>query len=447
VPRLSLYKPNHTNDYKYIDRLAKEMFDVGGTDIHLHKYLGPIGQSTGTATEPVYASDSVANIQDLLFLENRDRKYDTSIYTMRGVYRVGDNDFDLSQFGLFLSGDTIWMTFHLNEIVDTIGRKIIAGDVLELPHLKDYYPLDDALEASLKRYYVVQEASFAAEGFSVTWYPHLWRVKLNPLVDSQEYKDITDTIKAGENTNDTIGDVLSTIDKYTAINDAIVTEAEANVPASGYDTTFIYHAPVDESTGLPGDPDGTSPDKKVTGYLTSDGLPPNGNSVAAGIEFPGSPTTGDFYLRVDYSPNRLFRWDGLRWVKIEDNVRTDLTPGLTNTTQRSSFTNNINSRMTDRVAWDAIKIARPYTPPAGSTTISFDADTKVIIANVTYNAAYGVKTFLNGIRITNTMANASGNTSITLTNTLANVSVLEYGIFSDVTPEKQGLSSALRPDN
>jgi hypothetical protein len=54
---------------------------------------------------------------------------------------------------------------------------------------------------ALKRYYVMQDATRAAEGFAPTWYPHLWRVKLQPLVDSQEYKDIINTLDAGENTN------------------------------------------------------------------------------------------------------------------------------------------------------------------------------------------------------------------------------------------------------
>ena len=30
----------------------------------------------------------------MLFLENRDRKYDPDIYTMRGIYNVQDIDFD-----------------------------------------------------------------------------------------------------------------------------------------------------------------------------------------------------------------------------------------------------------------------------------------------------------------------------------------------------------------
>ena len=84
------------------------------------------------------------NIQDLLFLENRDRKYDPDVYDMRGVYQVQDSDFDLTQFGAFLSNDTIYMTFHLNDMIDIMGRKLMSGDVLELPHQRDDTMLDMA---------------------------------------------------------------------------------------------------------------------------------------------------------------------------------------------------------------------------------------------------------------------------------------------------------------
>ena len=41
MPRLSLYKPEKGRDYQFIDDRIYEMFTVGGTDVHVHKYLGP----------------------------------------------------------------------------------------------------------------------------------------------------------------------------------------------------------------------------------------------------------------------------------------------------------------------------------------------------------------------------------------------------------------------
>lgn len=536
MPRLSLWRPNHSNDYKFFDRRMSEMFTIGGTDINIHKYLGvneqnlskttsstqgsasavlefsntsaidvgsyvvgpylPDGTkvasktsanvtltnstttavSSGTsysfyndATQPSYMNETAKNIQDLLFLENRDRKYDSSIYTMRGIYRVNDNDFDLSQFGLFLTSDTLFIVFHLNDMVEKLGRKIMVGDVIELPHLKDFYPLDedDTIPAALKRYYVVQDATRAAEGFAPTWWGHLWRVKVQPLVDSQEYKDILDNIKAGENTDSTLSDLLSTYDNYINVNEKIVEQAENEVPESGYDTSNLYTVSVNEN-GLPGDPVGldaseatedasesntdvtasyTSPSAKVQGYLTGDGYAPNGEIIRSGIEFPANPSTGTYFLRIDYKPNRLFRYDGRRWVKIEDAVRTSLTPGSDNTSQRSGFVNNPNARYSGALGWDAIKVANVYTPVANAHTVSFTLSTQTVVTKTPYSSSYGVKTTLNGVTVTNTIANSSGNVAFTVSSTYTlNIDdLLEYTVFRNVENERVSLSDALRP--
>jgi hypothetical protein len=315
------------------------------------------------ASKPSYANQSEQNIQDLLWLENRDRKYDHDVYKMRGIYQRADQDFDLSQFGLFLQTGTIFMVFHLRDMVDTIGRKLIAGDVLELQHLKDYDALNADLPAALKRYYVVGDASFASEGFSPTWWPHLWRVKLNPLVDSQEYKDILDNISASDTTDTPVGQILSTYNTFMDINSSIVTQAEIDVPMSGYDTSPIYTLPTTndrgdpigapitadngaisaDNTGITADSGVSSPLRKVQGYLTGDGIAPNGLTTGAGIAFPADASEGDYFLRLDYLPNRLFRYSGRHWAKVEDSVRTNLTPGADNKTQRMSYVNNTNT--------------------------------------------------------------------------------------------------------
>lgn len=315
------------------------------------------------ASKPSYANQSEQNIQDLLWLENRDRKYDHDVYKMRGIYQRADQDFDLSQFGLFLQTGTIFMVFHLRDMVDTIGRKLISGDVLELQHLKDYDALDADLPAALKRYYVVGDASFASEGFSPTWWPHLWRVKLNPMVDSQEYKDILNNIAASDTTTTPVGQILSTYDKFMDINASIITQAEIDVPKSGYDTSAIYTLPTTntesdpigapvtadntsisaDNVGVTADTGTSSPLRKVQGYLTGDGIAPNGLTTGAGVSFPADAHEGDYFLRLDYLPNRLFRYSGHHWAKVEDSVRTTLTPGSDNKTQRMSYVNNTNT--------------------------------------------------------------------------------------------------------
>ena len=400
-----MWRPNRTADYQFIDRTIKEMYTVGGVDIYCHKYLGPQGAGTDNgnndATIPNYNSTNPLFIEDLLLLENRDRVYDPDVFIMRGVYRQQDIDFDLSQFGLFLNNDTLFITFAYNDMIDFFGRKLMSGDVLELPNLKDYNPLDQSIPRALPKYYVIQDAAFAAEGFSSVWLPHLWRVKATPMVNAQEFSqivnqpfepeniwdngnfypagtivnsgdvyytaktnvppgaDITDTTYWTQIlTPTTVGDIQSTRPKDLAINDALLTQAYNDVPLSGYDNVKFYILPTTPTgepaaAGLTADEtwptvDGTQPGEGITpkgfgyvaGYLTGDTHAPNGLPVTPGVQFPPTPVSGDYCLRLDYFPNRLFRYNGKAWLAISDNVRTDLDLASGALTQRAGFVNN-----------------------------------------------------------------------------------------------------------
>ena len=289
MPRLSLYHPTKSNDYRFFDKTISEMFTVGATDLYIHKYLGPTDQGPSIDyTQPQYDALDPTNIQDLLFLENRDRTYDPDIYRLRGHYNVQNLDFDLSQFGLFLNNDIIFITVHYNDMIDLIGRKLMVGDVLELPHLLDYNPLKETIPVALKRFYQITDGNFASEGFSPTWYPHLWRIKCEPLVDSQEFSQILEqpintdnylglweankvypagyVISYGDKNyiskqevpigivppNDTyweldpnqnLKDILATYNKNLQINNAIIEEADRLVPKAGYDRSNLYIVP------------------------------------------------------------------------------------------------------------------------------------------------------------------------------------------------------------
>lgn len=520
-----------------MDKIISEQFTVGGTDLLIHKYLGPRdnGPSNDT-TQPQYDSLDPTNIQDLLFLENRDRVYDTDVYRLRGQYNVQNLDFDLSQFGLFLNNDIIFITVHLNDMIDIIGRKLMVGDVLELPHLIDYHPLDDSLKTALKRFYQISDANYASEGFSQTWYPHLWRIKCEPLFDSQEFAQIlsepTDKdnylgvwdpsrdypagyvityggvnytaivdVPAGTippnptywqvDENDNLADILSTYNKSIMINDENLKEAKRLLPKAGYSTGDLYvlptYGPYDYTGELSGDyrqpappynvisargnptnpttasvvemrnpeykyastgikiskdslaaingmttdadqidklerfiqaslqivieapektetgsgpvsgtkllavqslgpvtgPYGTSDNTYSTadqnpvaagftgevtpemdyradcdprfqyiarytpqtfgysaGYLTGDGTAPNGLPTGAGVSFPSDPELGDYFLRIDYLPQVLYRWNGRRWVRISESVRTETGTVFADKSQLSGFINN-----------------------------------------------------------------------------------------------------------
>jgi hypothetical protein len=593
MPKLSLWRSQKSNDYRFFDKTIREMYTVGATDIYVHKYIGSNNTPNNDLTTPVYDQLNPTNIQDLMWLENRDRKYDPNIYRIRMHYNVSNIDFDLSQFGLFLSNDTIFLTVHYNDMIDILGRKLMVGDVLELPHLLDYHPLNESIPTALRRFYQVTDGNFASEGFSQTWFPHLWRLKAEPLVDSQEFADIlrqptnTDnylgdwdptqsyepgyTVLYGDkiytpkqpvppniappdpaywelSTQQQLNDILSTYNKNIEINNTNLAEAARLVPKGGYNHDQLYVVPTtndgqpappvniivgaDSPTPLRGTisyitnnpvviigaaareamkkfaldasmditldqfismslqavelepertdnqsgpmvgeviltaqslgpvtgPYGTAdntyanadqyvwfnvkalgptnvrgsyiltienterdlndlllmsaegalvnpflPNTRITnvistsmvelnqpiqneiadgqiivvssnfdriitqemdyradadprfhfirrtspksfgyisGYLAGDGTAPNGEATQAGIMFPASPNVGDYFLRIDYLPQKLFRFDGVLWVEISQNVRTATGFTLDDRSQLSSFINN-----------------------------------------------------------------------------------------------------------
>lgn len=501
MPRLSLYRSERGNDYKFIDKQIYEMFTVGGTDVLVHKYIGPVDPADPNK------SAGLTTIQDVLFLENRDRKYDSTVYNLRGVYNVQDIDFNLSQFGLFLQNDTVFMTVHINNTVETLGRKIISGDVIELPHLKDDHGLNNLLY-SLRRFYVVEDVNRAAEGFSVTWYPHLYRLKLKPIVDSSEFKDILDRpleedkfagdydenttyypgqiIKyngvAYEVTAETTGNappnssyfrqlneselmrfLMSTYSKEKSINDAVIAEAEADANLSGYDTRSYYTLQVDDqgnvdlvtvdNSNVTIDDANTADAKYVNptkdgyhGYLLGDGVPPNGAPYGFGIRFPENSAEGDYFLRTDYLPNRLFRYDGVRWVKYEDNVRMTMTMSENRQTQKTGFVNNRTYSNFQSLYTDTFVVNDPTTFRPADLTQSVDLMANKIVTKIDYDQSHGVEAFVNEEKLPITSVFAEGGKLAFTTSANLMVSdVITWTIYKTKIAEKVALSRALRP--
>jgi hypothetical protein len=428
------------------------MFQVGGTDVYLHKYLGPSNpdQATATADQPHYTDGvAVTNIQDLLLLENRDRKYDPSIYKIRGLYNVQNIDFNLSQFGLFIDNDTLFMTVHINDFITFIGRKPLSGDVIELPHLRDEFALND-FDFSLPRYYVIEDVGRASEGFSVTWYPHLYRLKLKKITDNQQFADILDQ-PANENSNVTLRELLSTANKELEINDSVLAQAESDSPLSGFETRQFYTLAVDPTNGqtLLQTADETVLDASnitnttaevnnrakrsgYSGYLLGDGYPPNGVDFGHGIQFPQAPAEDDFFLRTDLMPNRLFRYDGARWIKVEDKIRHTLTNSDTRQTLKTGFINNKNITGTS-IVQEGVEI------PTASTT--------AIQTAVAYTAGMGAKVMIGDELVTTSTVTSGtgGNALITMSSSAPTSSTVAWTLYKSFIDQRSSVSKVLKP--
>ena len=202
------------------------------------------------------------------------------------------------------------------------------------------------------RYFVVEDVSRASEGYSASWFPHLYRLKLKKITDAQQFADIFNAPAKDLNgdpdpAGTTLKDLLSTYNKEIQINNQVVAQAEADAPKSGYETRQFYTLGVDtkgqpvlntvDTTGLDASFDSANVNASnvngvpsrtgYSGYLIGDGFPDNGYDFGHGIQFPAAPAADDFFLRTDFLPNRLFRYNGPTnaWVKVEDAVRMTMT--------------------------------------------------------------------------------------------------------------------------
>lgn len=482
MPRLSLYKPERGQDYKFIDRQISEMFQVGATDVYLHKYIGSnTSETNATADQPHYATTAVTNIQDLLFLENRDRKYDSEIYKIRGLYNVQNIDFNLSQFGLFIDNDTLFMTVHINDFIKYIGRKPISGDVMEMPHLRDQFALND-FEVGLPRYYVIEDVGRASEGFSSTWFPHLYRLKLRKVTDNQQFADIFNNPildangdplldSSGNLTGQTLRDLLSTHNKELAVNDIVIAQAEVDAPKSGYETRQFYTLAVN-AQGKPilNTADVTALDASnatitaqesnarpvrtgYTGYLVGDGFPANGYEFGHGIQFPESAIQDDFFLRTDFLPNRLFRYEQNRWIKVEDAVRMTMTNGNNRHTQKTGFINNTDAIYNQQVAVDAVNLT--VGAHVINTTINYIEAPYIMIKQSITEIGFTASDYPGQVLITSYLVDSVAKVRITLPlidlldpttrQTIPYTEIWQVGLYDNKEAVRQSLSKALRP--
>jgi hypothetical protein len=341
-----------------------------------------------------------------------------------------------------------------------IGRKPLSGDVLEFPHLRDDYALN-SYDIGLPRYYVIEDVGRASEGFSITWWPHLYRLKLKKITASQQFADLLNQpalLSDGTPTNSTVGSLLSTAAKENLINDAVIAEAEANAPLSGYETRQFYTLAVDPTTGLPilktadetdinasattEDASETSGKPKrsgYTGYLLGDGTPPNGAEFGHGISFPNDPFNGDYFLRTDFLPNRLFRYDGLMWIKVEDVQRMtmtndDPTRPIVNSRQtlKTSFINNTNITGSIEVGYDVFV--------ANSSSIGS------VLTNINYVAGMVATVYILDVAVTTVVSNGTGGKAlITFDRQASTGDTIQWKLFTASVPQRQSLSKALKP--
>jgi hypothetical protein len=239
-----------------------------------------------------------------------------------------------------LSGDTIVLEFHTNDIIEKVGRKLMTGDVLEVVHLRDDTSLDSEA-GEIKKFYVVQDSNRSSSGYGPTWFTHIWRTRCTPIVDTQEYRSIlhnqnvslenedldwlTNFEMTGESdagvrdVSKEMGDnVHSVLDKELRQIEVIKAYQRSEVEKRSFYTNHLWIKSkyLQDKTGL------------ISWMLNGDDIPHDfvGDVILCGDEFPENSEDGDYFIRNDYVPERLFKKVGSTWKKVNDIWRRDWVP-------------------------------------------------------------------------------------------------------------------------
>lgn len=238
---------NKTNDYKMFDKVIGEQYNIGGVDAWLYTYEGPKGNNGSTdSTKPDYSTNNptLSSLGDYVFGETVQRKYNTQAITLVIAYQIQEATPDIRLPGLFFSSDTMDITIHYNTMMQLVGRKIIAGDVLELPNLRDADVIGS--NTGVNRFYVVQDSFRASEGYSATWHHHIWKMRVKPLTDSPEFADLLGDngyLDPNDPNNPDPDDTSTPGSNAGAENDImsrILYQADAEVPYIHFDNEHIF---------------------------------------------------------------------------------------------------------------------------------------------------------------------------------------------------------------
>ncbi|MBT9138136.1 MAG: hypothetical protein DDT31_00686 [Syntrophomonadaceae bacterium] len=265
-----------------------------------------------------FQSTRLDNIQDTLYMENRDRDYANASIQLKVAYQPFDGMNDMSKFG-FQIADVYTFTTSFATMVTALGRPIVVGDVIELPPEMQY----DHNLRPVRKFLEVNDVAWSAEGYTTGWKPVMYRFTAQQLIPSQEHRDILGTADTQKYVVDD-GSFFAGIEQ---IQTAPLTTTEANqadavqaVPEKG--TNVREAASGTNRFNHPGTYDGVGP-------YTEDGLPPDGLPYTEGFKLPdvSAASDGD-YFRLNYDPKlhiaaRLYKFSSIKnkWIYVETDRR------------------------------------------------------------------------------------------------------------------------------
>jgi hypothetical protein len=278
-----------------------------------------------------YEQTQISNVQDRLFMENRNRDYQTPPVVLKGSYDLIDTQTELSRFGIELPSQTMYITISFQQCVRILGRPLVIGDIIELPSETQY----SASLQPIKKYMEVNDVGWSTEGYTPGWKPTMLRVIAQPMIASQETQDI-------------FGDLVGQVDSsglfdeddgqhpiyqdYSEIGQTVEEEAvkKSKAPQRGSNAgnEIAEFSEAQEQAAVNAGISISKIGLNATGLYVEDAMPPNGEDFTLGDTFPTSPTDGDYH-RMTYSglaedvPDRLYRYSTAkgRWVYLETDRR------------------------------------------------------------------------------------------------------------------------------
>ena len=353
---------NKTKTSQFISELTRLHIDMGAMDINVYRLRGTFYQdenALGVQNDP-HGSDtaddenlfdvddtrenpfgpdlegptdvgSFLGIQDTVLNENREREYDfDEIPMLRAVYTVSQNELDYARFGMALANDVITLEVHTEDMERQLERRLAPGDVIEMPHLREV-GIDGRVA---NKWYEVSSIVWSPTGYDPMYARHISAIVLKPLRHQQEFLDLFDRI---DEYGKTLAEQMSNQDAMLALTQANQELARENVNTTGWDTTILYWCP-------------DNPQRHPYRW-TDDGVPDNGELVSRGVDFPPNPGDGDWFLRIDLVPSRLYRFesDRRRWKIMEIDHKREWQP--------FNWTEHLREFMSDRSKEDK---ARPW---------------------------------------------------------------------------------------
>lgn len=278
-----------------------------------------------------YEATTVDNIQDKVFMENRDRDYAEFPVKLKGTYSPQDNQMFVSMWGPAngLGGEQYSIELSWSDVVRVLGRPLVIGDIIQLPSETQY----SATLTPVLKYLMVNDVEWSPNGYSAQWIPLLVRIIAQPAYASPETQDVFG--KMTEDYDETgLADVGDGVDnkKYQDIFDidhTIRAEANTKVPERGEDTANVqkFSDEVYEWEAEHGNAEIQRYDR-ARNLWARDGMPPNGEPFTQGDEFPPNPKDKDYH-RLTYTkirqgiPPRLYRYSKNKgtWIFLETDKR------------------------------------------------------------------------------------------------------------------------------